>query len=117
MPEKIGVASLVPPTISQPGAPAPAKDQYTQAPPLTAADIEMSGVPRWLPTTFLTPVWKSGREKTPDSPPPPAPKPSFHTTSGDSRLPALSRESWEPPTEVTSGSDDGQESTRYGHRV
>src|SRR5690242_16392248 len=77
----------------------------------------MSGVPRCLPTSLATPTWKSGRLKTPDTPPPPAPKPSFHTTSGDSRLPLLSRLSIVPPTEVTSGSVDGQEFTRNGYRV
>src|SRR5881397_136417 len=77
----------------------------------------MSGVPRFLPTSLATPTWKSGRLNTPDTPPPPAPKPSFHTTSGDSRLPLLSSFSWVPPTEVTSGSDDGHEFTRNGYRV
>src|ERR1017187_4823609 len=90
MPEKIGDASLVPPMISQPGAPAPAKHQDRQAPPLPAALIEMSGVPRWLPTTLLTPIWKIGLEKTADT---------------------------APPREVTSGSADGQQFARYGYRV
>src|ERR1700722_19199779 len=77
----------------------------------------MSGVPRWSPTTLRTPSWYSGREKICDTPPPPAPKPSFHTTSGEILSPAWFRLSCEPPTEVTSGSDDGQEFTRYGYRV
>src|SRR5580704_1176476 len=113
----IGVASLVPPTMYQPGPSAPPKDRYTQQPPLTAALIEMSGVPRWLPVTPATPIWKSGREKMADGPPPLAPKPSFHTVSGDSLLPFWSRLSIVPPTEVTSGSDDGHETTRMGYRV
>src|SRR3984957_11179394 len=77
----------------------------------------MSGVPRWSPTTLRTPSWYSGREKTADLPPPPAPKPSFHTTSGEILSPAWFRLSCEPPTEVTSGSDDGQELTGNGYRV
>src|SRR5215831_18198234 len=79
--------------------------------------MEMSGVPRWLPTTRATRAWKKGRPKTDDVPPPPAPKPSFQTVSGDSRRPLLSRSSMVPPTEVTSGSDDGHELTRNGYRV
>ena len=84
---------------------------------MTAAVIEISGVPRSLPTTLATPFWNNGRPKTADSPPPPAPKPSFQTVSGSSRLPLLSRSSMVPPTEVASGSDDGHELTRYGYRV
>ncbi len=50
-----------------------------------------------------------------DTPPPPAPPPSsFHTRSGESRLPAASRSSRVPPTDVTSGSLEGQEVTRVG---
>src|SRR5437773_4973254 len=38
----------------------------THAPPSTAALIEMSGVPRCLPTSLATPTWKNGRLKTPE---------------------------------------------------
>ena len=40
--------------------------------PLQAPLIEMSGTPRWLPTTLLTPFWYGGRAKITDLPPPPA---------------------------------------------
>ncbi len=40
--------------------------------PLQAPLIEMSGTPRWPPTTFATPSWYAGRENTTDLPPPPA---------------------------------------------
>ena len=72
MPEKIGVASLVPPTRPQPES-AGSKDWYVQAAPSTAALMLMSGVPRCVPTTLRTPIWYEGRENTPDTPPPPAP--------------------------------------------
>ena len=54
-------------------------------------------------------AWNSGRAKTWLTPPPPAPYPSFQTTSGVTLLPSASRFSWVPPTLVTSGSVDGQE--------
>src|SRR5579871_1705725 len=110
IPEKIGDASDVPPIRCQPGV--LPNVQYTHAAPFTAALIEMSGVPRSVPTTPATPSWNDGRANTPDSAPPPAPYPSFQTTSGETRLPLLSSASWVPPTEVTSGSDDGHEFTR-----
>ena len=62
------------------------------AAPLTAALIEMSGVPRRSPTTACTGSWKTGRAK----PPPPPPNPSFQVSSGDVRLPAASRCSMVP---------------------
>ena len=34
--------------------------------------MEMSGTPRWLPTTLRTPFWYEGRPKTTDWPPPAA---------------------------------------------
>ena len=78
----------------------------------------MSGVPRALPTTDFTPFWKSGRSKTGLTPPPLAAwiptGLSFHTTSGESRLPASLRFSCVPPTLVTSGSLDGQLFTCIG---
>src|SRR5258708_22983656 len=80
--------------------------------PPTAALMLMSGVPRWSPTTRRTSFWKPGRSNTADTPPPPAPKPSFHTWSGAVRPPVASRWSCVPPSDVTSGSEDGQEFTR-----
>src|ERR1700757_3953989 len=81
----------------------------------------MSGVPRLPPTEPATPFWNPGREKTLDRPPPLDPQVktgpgtpivelrSFQTLSGAVRSPAALRCSWVPPTDVTSGSDSGQE--------
>src|SRR6266487_6806358 len=98
-------------------APDAANDWYAQQPPSTAALMLMSGVPRRSSTTLPRPSWKPGLLNTADRPPPPAPKPSFHTTSGWTRLPELSKLSCAPPTEVTSGSEAGQEFTGYGYSV
>ena len=57
MPEKIGDASLVPPKMCQPARTGSGEGEVDHAPPSTAALIEMSGVPRLLPTTSATPVW------------------------------------------------------------
>ena len=53
MPENNGVASLVPHVGYQPTG-CPAKLWYRFTAPLQAPLIEMSGTPRWLPTTALT---------------------------------------------------------------
>jgi hypothetical protein len=42
------------------------------AAPLQAPLIEMSGTPRWAPTSRATPSWYQGRPKITDLPPPPA---------------------------------------------
>src|SRR5579884_1956714 len=81
-----------------------------------------SGSPRSGPTFPYTRFWKVGRWNTVDTPPPPAAGSpnsdvSFQTLSGAVRLPLLSRCSWVPPTEVTSGSLDGQLSTRYVYQL
>ena len=63
------------------------------AAPLTAALIEMSGVPRRSPTTARTESWKTGRAKNRLLLllllllllPPPPPNPSFQVSSGDVR--------------------------------
>ncbi len=56
MPANSGVASLVPQVGYQPAG-CPAKLWYMSAAPLQAPLIEMSGTPRWLPTTLATPFW------------------------------------------------------------
>src|SRR5215472_4865359 len=126
MPANSGVASLVPQVGYQPAG-WPPKLWYTSTEPLQAALIEMSGTPRVRPTSFCTGFWYAGRTKNIDFPPPAASglgplSPtmncwaaaayvSFHTVSGDCRLPFASRCSWVPPTPVTSGSLAGQDVT------
>src|SRR5450432_4034243 len=101
MPANSGVASLVPQVGYQPAG-WPRKLWYMSAAPLQAPLIEMSGTPRWPPTTDATPFWKDGRGKITDLPPPPASglgpfaplikrfagllKVSFQTESGRVRL-------------------------------
>ena len=86
--------------------------------PLTDALIDTSGVPRWSPTTLLTSFWNDGRENASERPPLPAqggPQTgtvSFQTWSGAVRLPSLLSCSSSPPTAVTSGSVEGQSTTR-----
>src|SRR5580658_4917147 len=131
-PANSGVASLVPQVGYQPAA-WPPKLSYTSTAPSQAALIEMSGTPRARPTTFRTRFWYDGREKKIDFPPPPASglgslSPlmnccadvlyvSFHTLSGEVRLPFASRCSWVPPTLVTRGSVAGQFVTRAAEYV
>ena len=67
----MGVASLVPHSAYQPAG-WPPKLWYTLTAPVQAALMEMSGTPRWLPTTLRTPFWYEGRPKMTDLPPPPA---------------------------------------------
>src|ERR1700689_2169669 len=89
----------------------------------------MSGVPRCWPTTPATESWYDGRVKTVDTPPPVAralgsgsPEKalfraslvlSFPPRSAWVRWPVDSRDSWVPPTAVTSGSEAGQSTARW----
>ena len=62
IPANRGVASLVPHSAYQPGG-WPPKLWYTLTAPVQAALIEMSGTPRWRPTTPPTLFWYEGRRK------------------------------------------------------
>src|SRR6266699_3271816 len=71
IPANMGVAALVPHSAYQPVG-WPPKLWYTLTVPVQAALMEMSGTPRWLPTTLRIPFWYEGRPKMTDLPPPPA---------------------------------------------